>query len=646
MRNSWNISLRWRLLGGFLLAALFTILSGVSGIVSLQRIRHNMSVTASQVSDNVHEQSDQTNVVINLRDILDKIHSATTTEELDLVEQRISSGKDVLMTMRLKELLEAKRQQKTSAELMAQYDQTLNESLNEINTQLSEIVDNITFEVLLGISDVIETSLSNASLNDPNDTQAADAISQYVDNALTKIKSALSARASILELHLAMTRTSGATDLDIPKEYANLAERLFTFINAQLDPLDQETGIDEVEKYLEQLYACSPKFTQAKTADIQSAQSLAQISSEIFDEARTRSLQVLTSSSELEKNVNQQFVGSSRFTQKSMAVLVVISLVAFSLSLTSGIHMARSIARSINQVVQRVKDVADGNLTQSLKANGTDEIGMLATHFNGMVGNLKEILSRIQGVAVQITSTGQEIRSISEAQASGATEQSSAVSETSSAAAELSKTSEQIGENIKTISQMANHVLTGMEKIKEATDQTNQILTSLNDKSKQIGNITELIDDVADQTNLLAVNASIEAARAGEQGRGFTVVADQISKLADSTAKSTKDITSLVEMIQHEMSNAIIAMEQSLVGVEEEIQLAKDSAAKSREIAMSANQQISGSRQIADAMASIDRTMKDIVVGAQRSASSASQLTGLADELRDSMTCFKVNENV
>ena len=308
--------------------------------------------------------------------------------------------------------------------------------------------------------------------------------------------------------------------------------------------------------------------------------------------------------------------------------------------------IADRISQPILNLVGAAHQLTQGNLAVSVPTEGDDEratlgraIASLARAISGMVTHSDNTVSRIALVQNEILGSCEE-------QAAGASEQSSAVSETSSAAAELSKSSEQIGENIKTISQMANHVLTGMEKIKEATDQTNQILTSLNEKSKQIGNITELIDDVADQTNLLAVNASIEAARAGEQGRGFTVVADQISKLADSTAKSTKDITSLVEMIQHEMSNAIIAMEQSLVGVEEEIQLAKDSAAKSREIAMSANQQISGSRQIAEAMASIERTMKDIVFGAQRSAESAGQLTGLADELRDSMTCFKVNENV
>ncbi len=332
----------------------------------------------------------------------------------------------------------------------------------------------------------------------------------------------------------------------------------------------------------------------------------------------------------------QTIDGLNRFTLLLMGAGTLFTCIGIGISF----WLANHISRPIINLVTAANQLAQGNLNISVPIEGNDERTVLARAIATLAQTITGIVSHSDNTVSRIALVQKEILGSCEDQAAGAREQASSVSQTSSAAAELSKTSEQIGENIKTISQMANHVLTGMEKIKEATDQTNQILTSLNDKSKQIGNITELIDDVADQTNLLAVNASIEAARAGEQGRGFTVVADQISKLADSTAKSTKDITSLVEMIQHEMSNAIIAMEQSLVGVEEEIQLAKDSAAKSREIAMSANQQISGSRQIADAMVGIESTMQQIASGAQRSANAASQLTGLADELKQSMTQF------
>jgi len=252
-----------------------------------------------------------------------------------------------------------------------------------------------------------------------------------------------------------------------------------------------------------------------------------------------------------------------------------------------------------------------------------------------IVRTIINTINTLSNAVNQITSSSSEILAAAQQQASGAREQSSAVAETTSAAKELSLTSEQVGDSIKRVSVAATHALAGMAKIKDAIGKTSAMITSLGEKSQQIGKITELIDDVADQTNLLAVNASIEAARAGEQGRGFTVVADEIRKLADSSAKSTKDITALIEIIQHEMSNSVMAMETSVTSIDEEARLASETADSAKEIAMSTTQQISGSKQIADAMGNIDEAMKQIAAGAAQSQAAVKQLTGLAEELKN-----------
>lgn len=318
-------------------------------------------------------------------------------------------------------------------------------------------------------------------------------------------------------------------------------------------------------------------------------------------------------------------------------------LVVGAITIFIALWIANNIADPIKKLAEAASEVAGGDLAVSVPVKGSDEIGMLGNSFNSMIKNLNAIISKAKDAMNQITSASNEILAASQQQAASATEQSSAVAETSSAAAELSKSAEAIGESIKRVHQAANHALNGMVKIKDAISKTGERITSLSEKSQQIGKITDLINDVADQTNLLAVNAAIEAARAGEQGRGFTVVADEIRKLADSTAKSTKDITALIEIIQHEMTNAIMSMEESVSNVNEEAKLAQESADSAKEITMSATQQISGSKQISDAMGNINQAMREIATGASQAQQAVKQLTALAKELKDITEKFKVS---
>lgn len=339
-------------------------------------------------------------------------------------------------------------------------------------------------------------------------------------------------------------------------------------------------------------------------------------------------------------------VESAKPTQKE--AVIIKDLMSFSATAREGWQRLRALkdAGQLDQAIRFEKDVEYKYnekmlLTEKLRYLYKDEMNAFLADSERTNGRLFLIVFLlivfaviagyvISGKAVnQIAYASSEILAASQQEATAAREQSSAVAETTAAATELSKSAEMVGENIKRVAQVTNHTLAGMAKIREAIERTGLIVTTLSERSQKIGKITEVIDDVADQTNLLAVNAAIEAARAGEHGAGFTVVADEIRKLSDSTAKSTRDIADLVEVIQHEISNAIVAMEQSSASVEEETKFAQESADRAKEIGMSVIQQVSGSRQIADAMVNINEAMKQVAAGAQQAQIAAKQLNGI-----------------
>lgn len=341
-------------------------------------------------------------------------------------------------------------------------------------------------------------------------------------------------------------------------------------------------------------------------------------------------------------NTETQSKAIARLVMQKVVLIIIVVILASILGIIFAVMVAKNISNPIAALNNAANLVAQGDLTIDVKVKSKDEVGGLADSFDKMVNNLHEITRKINNAASQIAAASGGILTASQQQAVGAREQSSAINETTSAATELSKNAEQVGENIKRVAVISNHALVGMAKIKESLDKTGQSITSLSEKSQQISKITELINDVADQTNLLAVNAAIEAARAGEEGRGFAVVADEIRKLSDSTTKSTKEISALIEIIQHEISNAIISMEQSANNVNEETKLSQQSAESAKEISMNAAQQVSGTKQIANAMSAINESMKQISISSAQAQAAAKQLDDLSGEINSLTSKFKI----
>jgi twitching motility protein PilJ len=200
------------------------------------------------------------------------------------------------------------------------------------------------------------------------------------------------------------------------------------------------------------------------------------------------------------------------------------------------------------------------------------------------------------------------------------------------------------------------NTIAGMDGIREQIQETSKRIKRLGESSQEIGEIVDLISDITEQTNVLALNAAIQAASAGEAGRGFSVVAEEVQRLAERSGEATKQIGSLVKTIQADTQNAVAAMEKSTQGVVDGAKLSDAAGQSLREIEKSTREladlvnSISVSTQVQTDMASeVAHVMDDILKitvqttsGTQLTSASVAQLERLAQELNSSVSGFKL----
>jgi len=324
---------------------------------------------------------------------------------------------------------------------------------------------------------------------------------------------------------------------------------------------------------------------------------------------------------------------------------------------------------AILRLLNEMGNLADGDLT--VQASVTEDVtGAIADSINFTIEELRTLVKGINSATDQVTKATQETQAISNRLFEASQRQNKEIQNASASVLTMAQSISEVAQSAAQSARVAQAQLSaaekggnavqnqiaGMNEIRSQIQETSKRIKRLGESSLEIGEIVELISDITEQTNVLALNAAIQAASAGEAGRGFTVVAEEVQRLAERSGEATKQIEAIVKTIQADTQDAVAAMDRSTVGVVEGAKLS-DAAGQalteiqrvSRELAellgrISAQTQTQSS-SVADVtrgMQGILKITEETTEGTKQTNVSIGQLTKLAAELRSSVAGFKV----
>ncbi len=379
-------------------------------------------------------------------------------------------------------------------------------------------------------------------------------------------------------------------------------------------------------------------------------------------------------------------------------ILAVVLVLAMIIVMAATYWLSNSIVKPLVAVQEAASRIAQGDLRDTkLDVNFNDEIGALARSFETMSEKLRGLIQRIQGSSQEVYSSSDQLSNGAEqctqniihvAETVGAISESSQqqsnaldtvvdnirimtekAADISNSAEVMSQTSHKAGKAAEDGNEAIEQAIYQMQKIQDTVDESAAAVKVLGESSKEIGEIVGTISAIAEQTNLLSLNAAIEAARAGEHGKGFSVVAEEVRKLAEQSGEAADKIASIIKGIQSQTDQAVRAMENgtgevragnevmSKAGVQfeaiaeniievdrlirEAVEQASSVADSSMSVLEAAEQVQQETQKVSSNIDTISAATEEQSASMEEIAASSQKLAHMADSLRDEANKFK-----
>jgi methyl-accepting chemotaxis protein len=332
----------------------------------------------------------------------------------------------------------------------------------------------------------------------------------------------------------------------------------------------------------------------------------------------------------------------------------------------------QAVGSGVDEAIEAmVRLVVQGDLSGTLRLGITDAaLTPLVAGVGQVMETLKRFVTEIREAALQLSTSAAEVLAAATQNESSTSAQASAIHETTATMEELKGASHQIAENAQMVAAIAEQTLSGarqgegsirlfteaMEKVRHNAVEVDEAIGKLSRRVERIGTVVDVIDEIADRSDLLALNAALEGAKAGEAGRGFSIVAAEMRRLAENVMESTKEIKNLITEIREATHAAKEASDgnkrmagegeklggsamQNVTGIVSGIQETSDAA---RVIHLATQQQRTATEQVVQSMSEIEEVTRQAQAGSRQATGAASELTKLAERLAELVKRFKV----